>query len=99
MLLPPIGMRNDSRCTALGSSLSWQASKSTPSEKNSLSRKKRALRRSEEQTSELQSLMRISYAVFCVKNNTNNTTAHTHTKTEIGQRAINTTHHAHHFQA
>src|SRR3546814_10016647 len=27
--------------------------------------------RSEEQTSELQSLMRISYAVFCFKNNTN----------------------------
>src|SRR3546814_6084294 len=36
------------------------------------------LRRSEEHTSELQSLMRISYAVFCLKkkkhqNNTNNT--------------------------
>src|SRR3546814_9585694 len=32
------------------------------------------LRRSEEHTSELQSLMRISYAVFCLKNkkNTNN---------------------------
>src|SRR3546814_6104310 len=31
-------------------------------------------RRSEEHTSELQSLMRISYAVFCLKkNNTNNT--------------------------
>src|SRR3546814_4659996 len=28
------------------------------------------LRRSEEHTSELQSLMRISYAVFCLKNNT-----------------------------
>src|SRR3546814_3636480 len=39
--------------------------------------------RSEEHTSELQSLMRISYAVFCLKkkNNTNNhqyTTAHAH---------------------
>src|SRR3546814_1893886 len=33
-----------------------------------------ARRRSEEHTSELQSLMRISYAVFCLKkNNTNNT--------------------------
>src|SRR3546814_10126909 len=30
------------------------------------------LRRSEEHTSELQSLMRISYAVFCLKNNTIN---------------------------
>src|SRR3546814_1673783 len=31
--------------------------------------------RSEEHTSELQSLMRISYAVFCLKTNTHNTTA------------------------
>src|SRR3546814_8618897 len=30
--------------------------------------------RSEEHTSELQSLMRISYAVFCLKNKTNKTT-------------------------
>src|SRR3546814_1580515 len=30
-------------------------------------------RRSEEHTSELQSLMRISYAVFCLTNNNNNT--------------------------
>src|SRR3546814_7053586 len=38
--------------------------------------------RSEEHTSELQSLMRISYAVFCLKKKTNktiaNNTAHTH---------------------
>src|SRR3546814_1033440 len=32
------------------------------------------LRRSEEHTSELQSLMRISYAVFCLKKKNNNTT-------------------------
>src|SRR3546814_3418564 len=32
--------------------------------------------RSEEHTSELQSLMRISYAVFCLKNKTNNHTVH-----------------------
>src|SRR3546814_1347406 len=31
-----------------------------------------AARRSEEHTSELQSLMRISYAVFCLKQKTNN---------------------------
>src|SRR3546814_1341440 len=36
-------------------------------------------RRSEEHTSELQSLMRISYAVFCLKKNTNNTTQTTTT--------------------
>src|SRR3546814_9670483 len=33
-------------------------------------RKLRALQRSEEHTSELQSLMRISYAVFCLKKKT-----------------------------
>src|SRR3546814_2886665 len=34
-----------------------------------------ALKRSEEHTSELQSLMRISYAVFCLKNKTNQQTS------------------------
>src|SRR3546814_4076805 len=34
-------------------------------------------RRSEEHTSELQSLMRISYAVFCLKNKTHNTKQNT----------------------
>src|SRR3546814_2644636 len=40
-----------------------------------------ALLRSEEHTSELQSLMRISYAVFCLKkkNNTNKNNNHDHT--------------------
>src|SRR3546814_7038951 len=38
----------------------------------------RRLRRSEEHTSELQSLMRISYAVFCLKKKIKLT--HTHTK-------------------
>src|SRR3546814_4846530 len=38
----------------------------------------RALRRSEEHTSELQSLMRSSYAVFCLKKK-NNTTTNTYT--------------------
>src|SRR3546814_9387141 len=42
--------------------------------------------RSEEHTSELQSLMRISYAVFCLKkkkNNTeNNTSTHSHTQSK-----------------
>src|SRR3546814_1136279 len=35
-----------------------------------------ACRRSEAHTSELQSLLRISYAVSCLKKKTNNTTAH-----------------------
>src|SRR3546814_7424188 len=38
-----------------------------------LVRRQRALRRSEEHTSELQSLMRISYAVFCLKKKINKT--------------------------
>src|SRR3546814_4171795 len=37
-----------------------------------------AHRRSEEHTSELQSLMRISYAVFCFKQNKTNLTPHTY---------------------
>src|SRR3546814_9700187 len=36
--------------------------------------------RSEEHTSELQSLMRISYAVFCLKKKNNNTKAHKRNK-------------------
>src|SRR3546814_2861162 len=36
-------------------------------------------RRSEEHTSELQSLMRISYAVFCLKKKTSNTQTNNHT--------------------
>src|SRR3546814_5196342 len=36
--------------------------------------------RSEEHTSELQSLMRISYAVFCLKKKKNNTSNNRHTK-------------------
>src|SRR3546814_9499738 len=39
-------------------------------------RKAGAVDRSEEHTSELQSLMRISYAVFCLKKKKNNTTKH-----------------------
>src|SRR3546814_6488903 len=37
------------------------------------------LDRSEEHTSELQSLMRSSYAVFCLKKKANKITTHTHT--------------------
>src|SRR3546814_8904348 len=48
--------------------------------------------RSEEHTSELQSLMRISYAVFCLKKKNKNTLRHTdttqHSKTDINQLNI-----------
>src|SRR3546814_4637498 len=39
--------------------------------------------RSEEHTSELQSLMRISYAVFCLKKKTHLTSSHQHTFAKI----------------
>src|SRR3546814_1494707 len=39
---------------------------------------KRVINRSEEHTSELQSLMRISYAVFCLKKKKLNTPIHIH---------------------
>src|SRR3546814_9377613 len=38
--------------------------------KNKMDLSKRHMRRSEEHTSELQSIMRISYAAFCLKNTT-----------------------------
>src|SRR3546814_1725613 len=48
--------------------------------------------RSEEHTSELQSLMRLSYAVFCLKKNTpNNNTYQTYTSNRQKQKHIKTT--------
>src|SRR3546814_6321979 len=43
--------------------------------------------RSEEHTSELQSLMRISYAVFCLKKKNNKNRTHQHKKTQ-GQHTL-----------
>src|SRR3546814_5273113 len=43
-----------------------------------VARNRARLRRSEEHTSELQSLMRISYAVFCLKNNKKQHITNTH---------------------
>src|SRR3546814_7089856 len=43
-----------------------------------LDARKYLVNRSEEHTSELQSLMRISYAVFCLKKKKNKTTTHMH---------------------
>src|SRR3546814_2577433 len=54
--------------------------------------------RSEEHTSELQSLMRISYAVFCLKkknNYTQNTTTQTPRKINNTQHTAINLHHAH----
>src|SRR3546814_2894932 len=48
--------------------------------------------RSEEHTSELQSLMRISYAVFCLKKKTHNTKHHsyTHNTTSKSKKEVTT---------
>src|SRR3546814_2166028 len=46
--------------------------------------------RSEEHTSELQSLMRISYAVFCLKKKTNTKNKTIHDKTKINNTKIDT---------
>src|SRR3546814_10406274 len=49
-------------------------------------RRSTVVRRSEEHTSELQSLMRISYAVFCLQNKTDTVTNHiTHHKSSHQQ--------------
>src|SRR3546814_1593691 len=58
---------------------SLPATTSTKSRQTTALRRK--LLRSEEHTSELQSLMRISYAVFCLKKK-NNTMSRTHTSTQ-----------------
>src|SRR3546814_6460369 len=47
--------------------------------------------RSEEHTSELQSLMRISYAVFCLKKKKYNINSYTQHSTEMMQQIKNTT--------
>src|SRR3546814_8346100 len=48
-----------------------------------------APRRSEEHTSELQSLMRISYAVFCLKKKNNHTWPHTDIPmSQVGHHAL-----------
>src|SRR3546814_7227595 len=48
-------------------------------------------KRSEEHTSELQSLMRISYAVFCLKKKKNNNTTHLTNKQHSNQIKLQTT--------
>src|SRR3546814_6749177 len=49
-------------------------------------------RRSEEHTSELQSLMRISYAVFCLQKKNHQSEHHTATHNTNSQYETNTTH-------
>src|SRR3546814_3575527 len=56
----------------------------------------RGSRRSEEHTSELQSLMRISYAVFCLKKKKKNKDTFVYTKTHIQKKThTNTDHNTH----
>src|SRR3546814_5035138 len=56
------------------------------------SRRRGALDRSEEHTSELQSLMRISYAVFCLKKKNKNTT-HPNIKYTMSSKCQSSTRH------
>src|SRR3546814_9133665 len=49
---------------------------------------KATISRSEEHTSELQSLMRISYAVFCLKKKKTETMKHTNKNTQHNRRII-----------
>src|SRR3546814_2940880 len=63
---------SDSRCTGRPSR-SWPSYSTAPYVGLRI-RLRQFNSRSEEPTSELQSLMRISYAVFCLKKNTNKTT-------------------------
>src|SRR3546814_9629662 len=62
---------------------------SSLSVRSSSARIKAASVRSEEHTSELQSLMRNSYAVFCLKKNISNITTETHTHTTRNQIYLN----------
>src|SRR3546814_2466723 len=62
-----------SKLSAMSSKLSPNTSWSRNAARSSGdSRSSASINRSEEHTSELQSLMRISYAVFCLKKKTNN---------------------------
>src|SRR3546814_1526980 len=87
---PPHPMPAASDPCASGQTQSW------PPADQQLMRQRRALqmRRSEEHTSELQSLMRISYAVFCLKKKTitQRTTGKAHSRTKATQTQHQITH-------
>src|SRR3546814_17222148 len=73
--LPPRSTRTDTlfpyttlfRSRIIGPQLHMKSTYALPSTSHTLAPSPRAKNRSEEHTSELQSLMRISYAVFCLK--------------------------------
>src|SRR3546814_10336559 len=73
---PPRSTRTDTLfpyTTLFRSSSHWRASRRDAQRRRSLAEEvgmRHEMRRSEEHTSELQSLMRISYAVFCLKKKT-----------------------------
>src|SRR3546814_6220851 len=75
----PVGPARQAMQTSQSLALGTIAGMPTPRPVTSVQRRAqhnhpRIYFRSEEQTSELQSLMRISYAVFCLKKKTNNNT-------------------------
>src|SRR3546814_7128984 len=71
----PPPLRHSSRRPGLLLQSSWPKSPWSPRRFLSVHSLRLRRRRSEEHTSELQSLMRISYAVFCLKKKTNIITA------------------------
>src|SRR3546814_6559424 len=74
-----IRMRSSSACTSAKSAASILLTHSARRAAPSASLCATVVRRSEEHTSELQSLMRISYAVFCLKKK-KHTNTHSHSK-------------------
>src|SRR3546814_3866286 len=66
---PPTSVSADSCCSSRGKASAAAAPRKNVAMRGSAppSRSTRAAKRSEEHTSELQSLMRISYAAFCLK--------------------------------
>src|SRR3546814_2807770 len=92
--------------TTSPSTMATVTTRTTPRDAALISSAARAGGRSEEHTSELQSLMRISYPVFCLKQKTTHhqqsnhvcrswypqTTPHTHTLLRVPSKPLYTTH-------
>src|SRR3546814_7427859 len=76
-LFPYTTLFRSAACKRKRSSIFSQCAGSSIPVRRRCSTKAWSRRRSEEHTSELQSLMSISYAVFCLKKKTKHTTIHT----------------------
>src|SRR3546814_4602105 len=90
---PVAGKRSAARSTASRAPPERRRASSLPSRRRRYRSRSARRFRSEEHTSELQSLMRISYAVFCLKKKTKTHTKQTHTKTEPSTDTHELAHH------